>query len=94
MLLRQEILELSVSKSNVLGTIKLHFACWFQRPHSPISLLGMLIKSKMKTFLATYDSFLSECPEVVVPSGTNTSQMEVVRGRGSETKGLDPSQTG
>jgi len=47
----------------------------------------MLIKSEIKTFLATSYSFLSKCPEVLVQSRTNTSQMEGVKGRRKRNKG-------
>lgn len=57
--LSQDIWELSVSGSDLLGLIKLHGAPCFQRPHSPSCLLGMLIKSKANTFLAT-DALVSQ----------------------------------
>lgn len=88
----------SVSKSNLLETMKLHFSLWFQRPHSPRSLLGMLIKSKTEPFLATYgiSFFLSpqKCPGVVVQSGTNTSQMQAVGEDGREAECPAPSPAG
>lgn len=87
LLLSQGILERSISKSDLLGNLKLWFAPWFQRLHSPSSLLGMPTKSTIKTFLATQESFLSKCPKVVVQSGTNTSQMQVVRGSRKRNKG-------